>query len=108
MQEAAFAALAEAPVPEMQRSDLTGTVLQLKALGIDNILNFDWLSPPPAEALVRPSARLPARATCTLARNRAHVCIPETSWLGQRPAASGVGLSFVRRLRRSVEMWVVG
>ena len=52
MQEAAFASLAEAPVPEMQRSDLTGTVLQLKALGIDNILNFDWLSPPPAEALV--------------------------------------------------------
>jgi ATP-dependent RNA helicase DDX35 len=44
--------LAAAPVPEMQRADLTGTVLQLKALGIDNILNFDWLSPPPAEALV--------------------------------------------------------
>ncbi len=26
---------------------------QLKALGIDNVLRFGWLSPPPAEALVR-------------------------------------------------------
>jgi ATP-dependent RNA helicase DDX35 len=36
-------------VPEMQRSDLAGTVLQLKALGIDNIMTFEWLAPPPAE-----------------------------------------------------------
>jgi HrpA-like RNA helicase len=30
-----------------------GIRVQLKALGIDNILKFKWLSPPPAEALVR-------------------------------------------------------
>lgn len=36
-------------VPEMQRSDLAGTVLQLKSLGIDNIMSFEWLAPPPAE-----------------------------------------------------------
>lgn len=40
-------------VPEMQRSDLTGMVLQLKALGIDNIMKFEWLAPPPAETMVR-------------------------------------------------------
>lgn len=27
--------------------------LQLKALGIDNILGFDWLASPPPEAMVR-------------------------------------------------------
>ena len=28
-------------------------MLQLKALGIDNIMNFEWLAPPPAEIMVR-------------------------------------------------------
>lgn len=37
----------------MQRSELAGTVLQLKALGIDNMMRFHWLAPPPAEAMVR-------------------------------------------------------
>ena len=42
-----------AQVPEMQRAELAATVLQLKALGVDNIMAFDWLAPPPAEAMVR-------------------------------------------------------
>lgn len=37
----------------MQRSELSGLVLQLKALGVDNIMSFEWLAPPPAEAMVR-------------------------------------------------------
>ncbi|MEW5312087.1 MAG: hypothetical protein WDW38_003742 [Sanguina aurantia] len=40
-------------VPEMQRSDLTSMVLQLKSLGVDNIMRFAWLAPPPAESMVR-------------------------------------------------------
>ena len=32
----------------MVRSDLTSTVLRLKALGVDNVVHFEWLSPPPA------------------------------------------------------------
>ena len=39
-------------VPEMQRSDLASTVLQLKSLGIDNIMTFEWLAPPPAEVRI--------------------------------------------------------
>jgi ATP-dependent RNA helicase DDX35 len=39
--EAAFAALPAAPTPEVQRADLAGVVLQLKALGVDNIMNFE-------------------------------------------------------------------
>ena len=40
-------------VPEMQRAELADTVLQLKSLGIDNIMRFDWLAPPPAENMIR-------------------------------------------------------
>ena len=45
--------LRDAEVPEMQRSALSGTVLQLKSLGIDNMMTFHWLAPPPSEAMVR-------------------------------------------------------
>ncbi|CAM9685796.1 unnamed protein product [Sphacelaria rigidula] len=40
-------------VPEMQRSDLSWVVLLLKALGVDDILHFDFLSPPAAETMIR-------------------------------------------------------
>ncbi|KAM7525052.1 hypothetical protein LguiA_014954 [Lonicera macranthoides] len=40
-------------IPEMQRSNLVSCVIQLKALGIDNILGFDWLASPSPEAMVR-------------------------------------------------------
>lgn len=48
-----FAALPDATVPEIQRSNLAPVILQLKALGIDNIARFDFLSPPPAELVIR-------------------------------------------------------
>lgn len=38
--------------PEIRRSDLSSTVLYLKALGIDNILRFDFPSKPPAKNLL--------------------------------------------------------
>ena len=37
----------------MQRSDLTGPMLQLKAMGIENLTKFDFLDSPPAEAMIR-------------------------------------------------------
>ncbi|KAG5186966.1 P-loop containing nucleoside triphosphate hydrolase protein [Tribonema minus] len=39
--------------PEVQRTDLSGTLLLLKALGLHDIVRFDFLSPPTAEALAR-------------------------------------------------------
>ncbi len=51
--EEAFKSLKEVDTPEIQRSDLTSTVMQLKGLGIDNLLLFSWLAPPPAESIVR-------------------------------------------------------
>ncbi|XP_025836866.1 probable ATP-dependent RNA helicase DHX35 isoform X2 [Agrilus planipennis] len=46
-----FAKLADSTPPEMVRSNLTYVVLQLKALGISNILQFDFPSPPPVKNL---------------------------------------------------------
>ena len=45
--------LPSAYVPEMQRCELSRAVLVLKSLGVDSIMTFDWIAPPPAEAMVR-------------------------------------------------------
>ncbi|KAJ9156270.1 HrpA-like helicase [Pleurostoma richardsiae] len=42
----------ESPTPEIQRTNLNGVVLQLKSLGIDKLLDFDFMDPPPTEALI--------------------------------------------------------
>ncbi|KAL5159153.1 Pre-mRNA-splicing factor ATP-dependent RNA helicase DEAH1 [Glycine soja] len=40
-------------VPEIQRTNLANVVLTLKSLGIHDLLNFDFMDPPPAEALLK-------------------------------------------------------
>lgn len=40
------------PVPEIQRTNLASTVLQLKAMGINDLLNFDFMDAPPVESLI--------------------------------------------------------
>ncbi|KAF5134992.1 putative ATP-dependent RNA helicase DHX35 [Metarhizium anisopliae] len=49
--EQSYQSLPEANPPEIQRSNLAPIVLQLKALGIDNVVRFDYLSPPPSELM---------------------------------------------------------
>lgn len=51
--DAAFSSLDDATIPEIQRSNLAPMILQLKALGIDNIARFDFLTSPPAELILR-------------------------------------------------------
>jgi len=51
--EESYSLLPAATVPEMQRCDMAPVILQLKALGIDNILRFAFLSPPPAANMSR-------------------------------------------------------
>ncbi|XP_003384417.3 PREDICTED: probable ATP-dependent RNA helicase DHX35 [Amphimedon queenslandica] len=51
--EESYRALDVTTVPEVQRSSMAPVVLQLKALGIDNVLRFNYLSPPPAESLLQ-------------------------------------------------------
>ncbi|XP_067627795.1 ATP-dependent RNA helicase DHX8 [Eurosta solidaginis] len=40
------------PVPEIQRTNLAMTVLQLKTMGINDLLHFDFMDAPPVESLV--------------------------------------------------------
>jgi len=53
MTEASYHGLPAHNPPEMQRCSLAAVTLQLKALGIQNVLRFDFLSPPPPESLSR-------------------------------------------------------
>ncbi|CAB3401390.1 unnamed protein product [Caenorhabditis bovis] len=50
--EAEFKKLIEGTVPEIQRCHLAPVILQLKALGIQNIHKFHYLSPPPSWAVI--------------------------------------------------------
>lgn len=52
-EEAYGSLLPASAVPELQRSNLAPVVLQLKALGIDNVARFGFLSPPPSGLLAR-------------------------------------------------------
>lgn len=40
------------PVPEIQRTNLASTLLQLKAMGINNLIDFDFMDAPPIEAMI--------------------------------------------------------
>ena len=40
-------------IPEIQRTNLSSVVLLLKSLGIDDLLHFDFIDPPPNEILIR-------------------------------------------------------
>ena len=44
--------LEENPIPEIQRVNLGNVVLMLKSLGINDLIHFDFLDPPPHETLV--------------------------------------------------------
>ncbi|CAL9088587.1 unnamed protein product [Musa textilis] len=45
--------LDENTVPEIQRTNLANVVLTLKSLGINDLVNFDFMDPPPSEALLK-------------------------------------------------------
>ncbi|CAG8516918.1 8130_t:CDS:10 [Ambispora gerdemannii] len=40
------------PVPEIQRTNLANIVLTLKAMGINDLLHFDFMDPPPVQTLL--------------------------------------------------------
>lgn len=48
--ESKFDELESATVPEIKRCNLSTVVLQLKALGIDDVLRFDYIEPPPTDS----------------------------------------------------------
>ncbi|EGN98808.1 hypothetical protein SERLA73DRAFT_54848 [Serpula lacrymans var. lacrymans S7.3] len=48
-----FASLSRTIPPEITRTDMTTPILQLKSLGIDDLMKFEWVSAPPAESVLR-------------------------------------------------------
>jgi hypothetical protein len=66
--EAAFSDLPTSTIPEIQRSNLVAVVLQLKAVGVADVLGFDFLDPPPRDALKNALATL--YALQAMVRNR--------------------------------------
>ena len=51
--ESTFKLLPDSTIPEIQRSNLASVILQLKGLGIDNIVRFKFLDPPPSRLVSR-------------------------------------------------------
>ncbi len=45
--------LFENTIPEIQRTNLANTVLLLKSLGVKNLLEFDFMDPPPQVSILR-------------------------------------------------------
>lgn len=40
------------PIPEIQRTNLANVVLLLKAMGINDFINFDFMDKPPVEVSI--------------------------------------------------------
>lgn len=51
--QATFEVLPHSTPPEITRTDMTTPLLQLKSLGVDNFMKFEWVSAPPAESILR-------------------------------------------------------
>lgn len=49
----ALSSLLPVTPPEITRSDISLLILQLKSLGIQNVLRFDWMTSPSAKMLER-------------------------------------------------------
>ncbi|KAF5021466.1 hypothetical protein F66182_6487 [Fusarium sp. NRRL 66182] len=51
--EAAFQSeMLPSPIPDIQRQNISNTILMLKALGINNLLQFDFMDPPPVNTML--------------------------------------------------------
>ncbi|KLT41011.1 P-loop containing nucleoside triphosphate hydrolase protein, partial [Cutaneotrichosporon oleaginosum] len=40
------------PIPEIQRTNLAATILTLKAMGVNDLIHFDFMDPPPAATML--------------------------------------------------------
>jgi HrpA-like RNA helicase len=45
--------LEDTTTPEIQRTNLGNVILLLKSLGIDDLIHFDFMDPPPAETMIK-------------------------------------------------------
>jgi hypothetical protein len=62
-------------VPEIMRTNLGNVVLLLKSLGVDNLLEFDFMDPPPEDNLVNSMCELFCPHVCARLRTFTVVCV---------------------------------
>ncbi|KAJ8608877.1 hypothetical protein CTAYLR_005266 [Chrysophaeum taylorii] len=89
--------LPERSPPEIQRTDLAWPLLQLKALAVDNILDFDFVEPPPSALLVAALDELRALGALD---DRADLTAP----LGERLALAPCEPRLARALLASLDL----
>ncbi|KAF7151791.1 hypothetical protein RHSIM_Rhsim02G0238100 [Rhododendron simsii] len=63
--EREFEKLSDSTVPEIKRCNLSKVVLQLKALGVDDIIGFDFMEKPSREAVIKSLKLLALLGTLT-------------------------------------------
>ena len=74
-------------VPEIQRTNLASTVLMLKSLGINDLIHFDFLDPPPAETLIKSLELLYAMGALNFKSERTHQAGSPHGRVSMRPNA---------------------
>eukprot|EP00762_Andalucia_godoyi_P002115 ANDGO_02553.mRNA.1 ATP-dependent RNA helicase dhx8 len=52
-EEAYFSDMSAETIPEIKRCNLSHVILQLKSIGIDDVLSLDFMDPPPRQTLIR-------------------------------------------------------
>ena len=79
--ESTFHSLTESSTPEIQRISLAGALLALKALGVEDVLSFDFVSPPSTDALAAALEQLLALG----ALQRDGTLSADGRWMAQLP-----------------------
>jgi len=88
-----FDTLPSTTPPEITRIDLMMPILQLKSLGIDDVMKFEWITSPPTESMLRAFEGLIAAEMM-----RDDGCLTS---VGERAAEFPLDVGFARMLFRS-------
>lgn len=86
--ERIFRSLPQFTPPESVRSDLSGALLRLKTLGVDRLVRFDWLDPPPPSHVGQAAERLVALGA--LDTDSGRLTIPKGLKLAEVSTACGL------------------
>eukprot|EP01138_Halocafeteria_seosinensis_P000732 gb/GECG01000749.1/.p1 GENE.gb/GECG01000749.1/~~gb/GECG01000749.1/.p1 ORF type:complete len:552 (+),score=72.31 gb/GECG01000749.1/:1-1656(+) len=93
--EESFHKLQKSTPPEMTRVNITPAVLQLKALGVEDIAHFEYLDAPPPEGLIRSLETLYALGALN---DNGHLTKPWGEYMADFPASPNIAAMLLRSL----------
>jgi HrpA-like RNA helicase len=91
--------LEENTVPEIQRVNLGNVVLLLKSLGINDLIHFDFLDPPPHETLALALEQLYALGALNHKGDWSTICCPDERLMFHRLIPVSIEFLFLKELR---------